>query len=70
MMLVLLVMLAVSGAAGTACDAGLFQVKLPNDRHWVPLAMHLGHQHPQNGAQGDTLGPKTSKWSPQGMLWM
>ena len=54
MMLVLLVMLAVSGAAGTACDAGLFQEKLPNDPHWVPLAIHLGHRDPQNEARGDT----------------
>ena len=62
MMLVLLVMLAVSGAAGTACDAGLFQVKLPNDPHWVPLAIHLGHQDPQNGARGDALRPQTPSW--------
>ncbi len=59
MMLVLLVMLAVSGAAGTACDAGLFQVKLPNDPHWVePLGSNLEAKALKIEPSGVTLGVK------------
>ena len=33
-------------------------MQLPNDPPGGLLAIHFGHQGPQNGALGDTLGPQ------------